>query len=117
MADEQRASNTRLAGGPPQLSVQLKASEPSVRRATIPVGKLARTAAFVGEAATAPVDVVDDLVYAAPEEKVHEIPVQEVVDVDILSREAAGEFPTFSRSSLHRVRMSSMFPRNERLKR
>ena len=90
-ADEQRASNTRLAGGPPQLSVELKASEPSVRRATIPVGKLARTAAFVGEAAPASVEVVDDLVYAAPEEKVHEIPVQKAVDVDILSREAAGE--------------------------
>ena len=90
-ADEQRASNTRLAGGPPQLSVELKASEPSIRRATIPVGKLARTAAFVGEAAPAPVEVVNDLVYAAPEEKVHEIPVQETVDVDALSREAAGE--------------------------
>ena len=88
--DEQRESNTRLAGGPPQLSVQLKASEPSVRRATIPVGKLARTA-FAGEATSTPVEVAEDLVHAAPEERFEVAPVPEAADVDILSREAAGE--------------------------
>ena len=33
---------SRLAGGPPQISLQLKASEPSVRRAAVPFGKMNR---------------------------------------------------------------------------
>jgi predicted Zn-dependent protease len=40
--NEEMASRNRLTGGPPQRSVQLKASEPSVRRAVIPVGKPGR---------------------------------------------------------------------------
>lgn len=36
------APTSRLAGGPPQVSVQLKASEPSVRRAAVPFGKVNR---------------------------------------------------------------------------
>jgi tetratricopeptide (TPR) repeat protein len=33
---------TRLAGGPPQISLQLRASEPALRRAAMPLGKPAR---------------------------------------------------------------------------
>ncbi|MFL6593827.1 MAG: tetratricopeptide repeat protein, partial [Chthoniobacterales bacterium] len=33
---------TRLAGGPPQVSLQLRASEPALRRATMPLGKNGR---------------------------------------------------------------------------
>jgi Flp pilus assembly protein TadD len=36
------ATPSRLAGGPPQISLQLKASEPSVRRAAVPFGKMSR---------------------------------------------------------------------------
>jgi len=36
------ASPKRLAGGPPQVSLHLKASEPSVRRAAVPFGKTNR---------------------------------------------------------------------------
>jgi hypothetical protein len=39
---EKTAAPSRLAGGPPQVSLQLKASEPSVRRAAVPFGKMSR---------------------------------------------------------------------------
>ncbi len=39
---EKLAAPTRLAGGPPQVSLQLKASEPSVRRSAVPFGKTNR---------------------------------------------------------------------------
>lgn len=39
---EEVASTRRFSGGPPRRSVQLKATEPSVRRAVIPVGKPGR---------------------------------------------------------------------------
>jgi Flp pilus assembly protein TadD len=39
---EKIAAQSRLAGGPPQVSLQLKASEPSVRRAAVPFGKMSR---------------------------------------------------------------------------
>ncbi|MBA2431111.1 MAG: tetratricopeptide repeat protein [Chthoniobacterales bacterium] len=38
-AIEQLVGPTRLAGGPPQVSLQLRASEPALRRAVMPVGK------------------------------------------------------------------------------
>ncbi|HEX8281484.1 MAG TPA: tetratricopeptide repeat protein [Chthoniobacterales bacterium] len=41
-AVEQFVTPTRLAGGPPQISVQLRASEPALRRATMPLGKTGR---------------------------------------------------------------------------
>jgi len=41
-AVEQFVPATRLAGGPPQVSLQLRASEPALRRATMPVGKSGR---------------------------------------------------------------------------
>ena len=37
-----KAGASRLAGGPPKVSLQLKASEPSVRRAAVPFGKMNR---------------------------------------------------------------------------
>ena len=39
---EKIATPARIAGGPPQVSVQLKASEPSVRRAAVPFSKMNR---------------------------------------------------------------------------
>jgi Flp pilus assembly protein TadD len=41
-AEKKIAPPSRLAGGPPQVSLQLKASEPSVRRAAVPFGKMSR---------------------------------------------------------------------------
>jgi Flp pilus assembly protein TadD len=41
-AVEKLAAPKRLAGGPPQVSLHLKASEPSVRRAAVPFGKTNR---------------------------------------------------------------------------
>jgi len=41
-AEKKIAAPSRLAGGPPQVSLQLKASEPSVRRAAVPFGKMSR---------------------------------------------------------------------------
>ena len=40
---EEYVTGTRLAGGPPQVSLQLRASEPALRRAVVPVGKTGRT--------------------------------------------------------------------------
>lgn len=40
---EQLVSPSRLAGGPPQISLQLRASEPALRRAVMPLGKSGRT--------------------------------------------------------------------------
>lgn len=39
---DQLVGPTRLAGGPPQVSLQLRASEPGLRRAVLPGGKAAR---------------------------------------------------------------------------
>jgi Flp pilus assembly protein TadD len=39
---QKMAAPKRLAGGPPQVSLHLKASEPSVRRAAVPFGKTSR---------------------------------------------------------------------------
>ena len=44
-AVEQLVAPTRLAGGPPQVSLQLRASEPALRRAVVPVGKNGRAGA------------------------------------------------------------------------
>ncbi len=40
---EEYVTPTRLAGGPPQVSLQLRASEPALRRAVMPLGKSGRT--------------------------------------------------------------------------
>jgi tetratricopeptide (TPR) repeat protein len=49
--NEDMASRNRFIGGPPQRSVQLKASEPSVRRGAVPVGKPGRVQPDLGGAA------------------------------------------------------------------
>jgi tetratricopeptide (TPR) repeat protein len=43
-AVQQLVAPTRLAGGPPQVSLQLRASEPALRRAVMPLGKTAARA-------------------------------------------------------------------------
>lgn len=64
---EKLAAPRRLAGGPPQVSLHLKASEPSVRRAAVPFGKTSRPfSASGGGAATAVAAVIEDLVPRAP---------------------------------------------------
>ncbi len=40
---EEYVTGTRLAGGPPQVSLQLRASEPALRRAVMPLSKSGRT--------------------------------------------------------------------------
>lgn len=55
MADQKNiAEPARLAGGPPQVSLQLKASEPSFRRVAVPFGKPTRPFGSGGAIATAP---------------------------------------------------------------
>jgi len=49
---EKMAAPKRLAGGPPQVSLHLKASEPSVRRAAVPFSKTSRPFGANGGAAT-----------------------------------------------------------------
>lgn len=58
---EKMAAPARIAGGPPQVSLHLKASEPSVRRAAVPFGKTNRQFGANG-GSTAPVAaaVVED---------------------------------------------------------
>ncbi|MEN3369431.1 MAG: hypothetical protein V7609_1574 [Verrucomicrobiota bacterium] len=51
---EKLAAPARIAGGPPQVSLHLKASEPSVRRAAVPFGKTSRPFGANG-GSTAPV--------------------------------------------------------------
>ena len=57
-AVEKLAVPTRLVGGPPQVSLQLKASEPSVRRAAVPFGKTSRPFGGGATIATAGVGAV-----------------------------------------------------------
>ena len=63
------AAAARLAGGPPQVSLQLKASEPSVRRAAVPFGKISRPFGAGNGTVTAPGNgaVVENFI---PREKV-----------------------------------------------
>ena len=57
-AVEKLAAPTRLVGGPPQVSLQLKASEPSMRRAAVPFGKTSRPLGGGATVATAGVGAV-----------------------------------------------------------
>jgi tetratricopeptide (TPR) repeat protein len=45
---EKIAAPARIVGGPPQVSVQLRASEPSVRRAAVPFSKMNRPIGAIG---------------------------------------------------------------------
>ncbi|HVF71114.1 MAG TPA: tetratricopeptide repeat protein [Chthoniobacterales bacterium] len=75
---EKMAAPKRLAGGPPQVSLHLKASEPSVRRAAVPFNKTSRPfGANGGPAAT-----IENLVPRAPvpePEAIVETPVIEPI--------------------------------------
>jgi Flp pilus assembly protein TadD len=62
---EKMAAPKRLAGGPPQVSLHLKASEPSVRRGAVPFGKTSRPFGTNGGATTIGT-AVENLVPRAP---------------------------------------------------
>jgi Flp pilus assembly protein TadD len=53
---EKMAAPVRIAGGPPQVSLHLKASEPSVRRAAVPFGKTSRSFGANGGSTAAAVE-------------------------------------------------------------
>src|SRR5436190_9358140 len=63
---EKVAPPSRLAGGPPQVSLQLKASEPSVRRAAVPFGKMNRPFGAGATIATGNGTVVESPAEIAP---------------------------------------------------
>jgi tetratricopeptide (TPR) repeat protein len=65
-AVEKMAAPKRLAGGPPQVSLHLRASEPSVRRAAVPFGKTSRPFGANGGAVTTIGAAVENLVSRAP---------------------------------------------------
>jgi predicted Zn-dependent protease len=56
----------RFTGGPPKRSVQLKATEPSVRRAVFPTGKAGRAVAATPVEATPPAPPVHEPEFAEP---------------------------------------------------
>lgn len=64
-AVEKMAAPKRLAGGPPQVSLHLKASEPSVRRAAVPFSKTSRPFGTNGGATTIGA-AVESLIPRAP---------------------------------------------------
>jgi len=64
-AVEKMAAPKRLAGGPPQVSLHLKASEPSVRRGAVPFGKTSRP--FGSNGGTTSVAPVETFVPRTPE--------------------------------------------------
>jgi tetratricopeptide (TPR) repeat protein len=76
---EKIAGPSQLAGGPPQISLQLKASEPSVRRAAVPFGKMSRPFGAVATVAAGNGTVVENFV---PREMA---PIQEPEQIDELA--------------------------------
>ena len=75
---EKMAAPKRLAGGPPQVSLHLKASEPSVRRAAVPFSKTSRSFGPNGGAMTVGA-AVENLVPRAPKIEPTETPVVEPI--------------------------------------
>ncbi len=65
-AIEKMAAPKRIAGGPPQVSLHLKASEPSVRRAAVPFGKTSRPFMGNGGGVTTVGAAVENLIPRAP---------------------------------------------------
>jgi Flp pilus assembly protein TadD len=65
-AVEKMAAPKRLAGGPPQVSLHLKASEPSVRRAAVPFGKTSRPFLGNGGGVTTVGAAVENLIPRTP---------------------------------------------------
>ena len=94
-AIEKMAAPKRIAGGPPQVSLHLKASEPSVRRAAVPFGKTSRPFVGNGGGATTVGAAVENLIprtpASVPEPEPVEMPEVEPV-ADILP--AAEPMPT-----------------------
>ena len=80
-AVEKMAAPKRLAGGPPQVSLHLKASEPSVRRGAIPFSKPNRPFGTNG-GTTAVGALVENLVPRAPEPVV--TPEVEAVEMPVI---------------------------------
>ena len=77
-AVEKMAAPKRLAGGPPQVSLHLKASEPSVRRAAVPFSKTSRP--FGTNGGTSSVGTaIENLVPRAPKIEPVETPVIEPI--------------------------------------
>jgi tetratricopeptide (TPR) repeat protein len=79
---EKLAAPKRLAGGPPQVSLHLKASEPSVRRAAVPFSKTSRPFGPNGGATTvgtAVENLVPRVPVAAPKVEPIETPVIEPI--------------------------------------
>src|SRR5205814_2187519 len=78
---EKLAAPKRLAGGPPQVSLQLKASEPSVRRSAVPFGKTNRPLGATVSSAAGVGAVIENFVprqpAAIPEPERFEEPVIE----------------------------------------
>lgn len=82
-AIEKMAAPKRIAGGPPQVSLHLKASEPSVRRAAVPFGKTSRPFTGNGGGVSTVGPAVENLIprtpTRAPEPEPVETPVIEPV--------------------------------------
>ena len=77
-AVEKMAAPKRLAGGPPQVSLHLKASEPSVRRGAVPFSKTNRP--FSGNGGTTTIAPVENFVPRTPE------PAAKVEPIEIPAR-------------------------------
>ena len=92
---EKMAAPKRLAGGPPQVSLHLKASEPSVRRSAVPFGKTSRPFGANGGGVTTVGAAVENLVprapAPAPEPERFETPMIEPI-ADIMPAEKAADF-------------------------
>ncbi|MEY2495467.1 MAG: hypothetical protein QOJ45_1959 [Verrucomicrobiota bacterium] len=77
---EKMAASARIAGGPPQVSLHLKASEPSVRRAAVPFGKTNRPfGANGGSTVVAAAAVVEDFAprTSVPVEEPEQAPISD----------------------------------------
>jgi len=79
-AVEKMAAPKRLAGGPPQVSLHLKASEPSVRRAAVPFGKTSRPFGANGGGLTGVGPAIESLIPRAPAPA----PIQERVETPVI---------------------------------
>src|ERR1043165_3400780 len=81
-AGEKMAAPKRLAGGPPQISLHLKASEPSVRRGAVPFTKQNRPFGTNGGATVGA--LVENLVPRAAEPAPVEIPEVKAVETPVI---------------------------------
>ena len=79
-AIEKMAAPKRIAGGPPQVSLHLKASEPSVRRAAVPFGKTSRPFTGNGAGASTVGAAVENLIPRTPAR----LPEPEPVEVAVV---------------------------------